>query len=129
MSRAGVYLIIEDSPLVAADIAEAIRVLVPDARVVELRTDVAMAGEDAVATSTQTVALATAFISMRVADLVHSGLGTAIVARGGRVVVLADDSEEAADAAMHGWSAVLRPFMAEDLTPFIAPAPASTGGF
>jgi hypothetical protein len=108
------FLVIEDDFLVAQDIFESIRQFRPGAKVVTLSPREAREG---VARGDR--AIAVAFASMPVADLVDSGLGAAIAARGAKIVVLCDDAADAAEAAAMGWAAVLRPFASEDLRCFI----------
>lgn len=112
------YLLLVENPIVAIDIAETIREHRPGAAI--------LVAED-LAEAARLIAdhgpVEMAVFECSPPELAVSGLGRAIEAGGGRVVLIGDRAEESPpEEGVSGWRLLLRPFVSEDIaTLLLAP--------
>lgn len=101
------YIVVERSPLIAADLAEAIRAAKGECDIrIYPQADVAVAEVG------NLPSLAAAFLSMRKDAIIASGLDHAVADRGG-VIVVVSGSLGAEEAAARGWLLLREPFTGE----------------
>lgn len=103
------FVVIEDNPIIAEDIAESIRDYVACAAVVVWNR--AEASVEALRTLP---GLCAAFCSIRAAEVISSGLHKAVEMRGG-VLVSTYGEEDDALAAPGNWIELKRPFTADQI--------------
>ena len=117
-----VFVIVENDPIVAQDLVEAIRLQRPGSPIALWPRD-GLSRDTVAARLEQIDRIEVAFLSMPLADMRACGIDAAVLVRGGRVVVMADDPGPGeADAAT--CLVVSRPFASDDLVPFILANPA-----
>jgi hypothetical protein len=98
-----IYIVMESNVLIAEDICGALEVAGP-CQVLKIS---ALAELDTIIDPGTTVSAA--FLEMRYAELLESGLHQSILLSGAKIILTVGEDDEAA-VGLHGWSMLVRPF-------------------
>lgn len=109
----GIFLVVYSDYVVAGDIAETIKELIPEADVI-VKSHISEIG----AALAITEKIDVAFIEAGPEIMTASGLANEIARRRGRVVLLGDAAETA--EASKSWQVLARPFSSDDVRAYLA---------